>query len=892
MAIVNYPTIKVAGQGNLKVFGVDFEAATISSPGKITVTFIDKDNSLPIPTLSAKSSTTLTIGSFSFTGYPVRYKRNYSASGESLLVVTYIDGSFILDKYYVGLKGQHSNANVSYDSLYKNNILSKGLILKGLKTYDYSGLTVNTNNIPKWMIIVGTYIDPCQELFDSETKIDPCNPCPEGDNDLGKQSTAIDCEKLRSTALSQVDYSFDEFISALGSKGIRISVDTSYDSEYRASYSGSLRDVLQSWCSDFGFSFYFNKDQISIYDLRVGINIDNLSLNENQIIEKTEEGSIEHTKSTACIAYYGVEGSEREYSCSADSGHKISCRPLTLRDIGAKGLMGEYACTTESSFYNLLEFLIMFSGYSPILREMVTWFDVYQIRNANAAKRLIDTQDTNTAITGLTTKYGNYYTLSPTADIDSGTYSLPLLNMTIKKVIQSGDPEWTDLLNSNNLDESIKKRALDTIYAPYFFIASQNETGFANKVNWEATLANDFLGKFFLRWYETYNSSNPSILACQGDDVKFYKQGGDGLDFGNFIPVFATEAADLGYDKTKYVKPSNYSSLPIFKFSSKQGAAKDSFVLVTRSARWSPPIQEGAEVKNIINMSSKHRMMNLGLASSYGNFVNNHPKLKSNPVFGERDMLFLAFSMPSGFNISASTETHPTENAIGRSCDIYVQQFETPVDLGLESKRTTRVSIGGIANFYYPPQSRVSDVSNNGGYNVYVSHERSKDHTYVVPKMQLVETSYYDDDEVLRNDVNYKTNVNLDGLNALKLESVKGSSLCVPNYSDIKSRMTNYVNNMKSKSTGMSKTITYELAGVPGSNYGPENGLVSLSVRVGSQGISTSLTFSDMKDRDIRQSDILTEEQIINRAPSNAVGDKLIKHNLLSTNLNDSTFKL
>lgn len=895
MAIYTAPTIKVSGQGNLKVFSVDYQVATIDSPGKVIVTYIDENNILNPPVLSAVSSTQIQIGSMTFTGYPVSYEKINSATGENLLKVTYLDGSFILDKYYIGLRGKHSNSNVNYKNLY-NNISDKGLTYQSIETYDKTN-SVNTSEIPNWFIIVGEYVDPCFKEMEKDENEDVCNPCPEGDNQKAKNSLNIDCKKLRSTEIMEVDYSFLEFLTALQAKGIRVSITSTYNNDYRTSYTGSLREVLQSWCSDFGFSFFYYDNIIYIYDLNHGVTI-TPNLSESQIIEKTESASIEHTKSTACISYVGINGEEREYSCSADLGRKVICKPLTIQDIGALGLKGEYGTSDDDNFINLVEFLCMLSGYSKTLRQMVTWFDIYGIRSANDAEKFIDRQ-TDCSFEGMNTKGGNYYALGVNDDKNEEKYSLPLLNMTIKKVIKPGSSEFTEIIDSSgNLDEETKKLATDSTYGPYFFIGSKSEAGLSNKLDWESHIASDFLGKYFIRWFSYYTTENPSVDACQGDTAQYYKQGTSALNFKDFFPYFSLDNPELSSDRNKYIKPSNWSSLPIYKFNSEQDSVSDSFILVERKPIWYPAIGEGAEIKAITKKANRHWMINLGSVGSFGNFLNNHPDLKNKDrVFGDQDFLFLAFSMPSGFNISIESGVNHVEEYKNKDlCKVSKDKFATPFNLGLKSFQTTRVNIGGIADFYFPPQAKKQNVEtgSSGGYAVYVNNEKSANYKYVIPKFEAVTSSYYNDNNVLKNEVNYKNNVNLDGINVIEKKSIRGSNACIPNYNEIINRMQEYSDNMKSIVSGLSKKETYEIAGLPTFNYKPTNGLVGLSVRIGSKGVTTTLEFSDMKDRHIEKSDSLKEfeflpKKVISASIKNNVS---IKPNQLSRNITDYTVEI
>jgi hypothetical protein len=82
---------------------------------------------------------------------------------------------------------------------------------------------------------------------------------------------------------------------------------------------------------------------------------------------------------------------------------------------------------------------------------------------------------------------------------------------------------------------------------------------------------------------------------------------------------------------------------------------------------------------------------------------------------------------------------------------------------------------------------------------------------------------------------------------------------CNPNISNITNYLKNYVSNMSSMQTAQSKRVTYEVAGLPLVNYDMSNGLIQFSVRVGSQGVRSYLTFSDMKDRYIGPSDAFLE---------------------------------
>lgn len=885
MAKYNYPTINVSGRGSLKIYAVDYKPASIDSPGRATVTFINENNQLTPPSLSVTYPTFLRIGGITFKGFPISYEVSRSSEGESLLKVEYFDESFVLDQYNIGLFGKYTNSSAPISSFFStSNFSNNGLVFNSAKAFHrFNGIVSESDasSAPKWMIFVGKSVDPCLRLFE-EGDLDPCDPCPEPSNVQAKNTAKIDCNKIRSQEVFDVDYSFRELISALIAKNIKINVQTSFNNSFRAAYAGSLREVLKTWCSIFGFSFYFENNTINIYDLSAGVNI-NASFSESVLLNKTEKVSIEHTKAVSSIVHYQQRGVDKNYNCSDKHGKKILCRPLTVKDLGIKSLRKNYGASSDSSLYDIVELMSAFSSYDPVLREMIAWFEVYKIRGADEAKKLIKQKARSTSPFG-GAQYGGYHNLKIN-DEENNIYSLPLLSMTMKAVYDSKTPEFQDILASSQFDESLKERMADSKYKPYFFIASQNEARYANMINWENSIGKDFLGKYFIRWYENYTShSKPSLQGCQNDKIEFYKQGSDSLDFSSFVPEMSSFESKI--KQKTYQTPKNLSSLPIYKFNSRQGSVKDSFILVERSPMWSPPLASKDVMEKVINLALPHRPIKLGIASSFGTFINEH-KASKDKKFGDNDFLWIGFAMPSGFNVSISNVNHPVETVRGKSCDVYISEYETPVDLGLKSARCSRINLGKIASIYMPPQCRVGD-SDDGGYGVYLSRQRDVDYQQVVPKLELV-VSNYSNKAVLANEINYIPNVNLENIQTTYFD--KANNNCFPNHSSIKSRMELLSSGMKSVASSPSKSITYEIAGLPASHFSIKDGLVDLSIRVNSKGATSTLVFSDLKDRVIKRSETLDEfEKIPGREISNSFSTRTIHRNLLSKNIADNTY--
>ncbi len=230
--IYDAPTINVGGIGRLKVYSIDSSAQTLDSPGKFTVSYIDKDNILNPPNLSFQNATSLRVGSFTLKGFPVSYRRTLSAEGESLLVVTYIDNSFILDKYYVGLRHKHWDMGTPYSVLYKDLNFQTSKLFGELHSYKQFNANSPTSPPPNFLILVGDQIDPCSNNFSTQPKVDSCSPCPEPLNSNSELESAQDCEKLRSLSIFDVDYSFSDLINAIRPK-IFVDISANYNSNYR-----------------------------------------------------------------------------------------------------------------------------------------------------------------------------------------------------------------------------------------------------------------------------------------------------------------------------------------------------------------------------------------------------------------------------------------------------------------------------------------------------------------------------------------------------------------------------------------------------------------------------------------------------------------------------------
>lgn len=224
--------------------------------------------------LSTQDVYTLKIGDLNpfhlyIVGYDIR-----TTVGQRILTLQLADTSILLDKIFVGLINRHVEAaqESPYGSHYGVAVEAAiaDLKVRCLKCDGSSDTEIVTPGITK---ITGSS-DPDRKYSKITRDIDivqsSTQPTKKGNayiepNDaehfiknggiviLGTEGfVEQECD------IPEVDYSFTDLINALSPHYIKITDLKDRNIEYRATYTGTLREVLNSWCSDFGYSFTWN----------------------------------------------------------------------------------------------------------------------------------------------------------------------------------------------------------------------------------------------------------------------------------------------------------------------------------------------------------------------------------------------------------------------------------------------------------------------------------------------------------------------------------------------------------------------------------------------------------------------------------------------------------
>jgi hypothetical protein len=239
--IGNYPYGQFAGG---YIYSLQFTQGYAESVNQIKIDIIyDKNTKINLPDKNVINSYRLEIGDIVMPSiFFTEHSKTISAT-ETIVSCTFIDSSYILDKYYVGLTNRHyvvQERAVSYMASAYCRDCNSNLYLKSAPV-QRNGVSQSPNLIIGNLIVVG------EEEFVEQA-----------------------CD------VPDVKYSFSDLMAAMSKiSNFSYSGFIDINSTYKTSYTGTLREVLSNWCSDFGFSFYwdFINNQLVAIDLRDPIDI-------------------------------------------------------------------------------------------------------------------------------------------------------------------------------------------------------------------------------------------------------------------------------------------------------------------------------------------------------------------------------------------------------------------------------------------------------------------------------------------------------------------------------------------------------------------------------------------------------------------------------------------
>jgi hypothetical protein len=313
MAIETIPKIIASNSGGGIVYSIDFQRSFASEPSKVTYRVVNSSGTYSFPAIESDAS--ISFSSFNFNGYVYSYELEESNSGNTLSI-TLIDKSVILDKLYVcvfrrGLMGhngsrQSKSVSVKFDADDEYYYISKDAsgffqvkkknFTNGNVTRDIYGGSAKKGDI----IIVG------------EEEVPETN-----------------CEIPASS------YTFAQLKSAVGGAVSGFSSCPISDSKVKQTYEGTLRSVLNSWCQDFGYSFYwdYTANSLKFFDAKNGVFSIPSSVSDAKIVSKKTFRSAEGKYNQVAVDYFAkpynpktgtASLSKTYYSTSSLNAYNIS----------------------------------------------------------------------------------------------------------------------------------------------------------------------------------------------------------------------------------------------------------------------------------------------------------------------------------------------------------------------------------------------------------------------------------------------------------------------------------------------------------------------------------------------------------------------------------------
>lgn len=285
----------------------------------------------------------------------ILYEYDFSIEvNQKILNVTFKDYSIILDKIYVGLfKKQgyeevfkYSSANkVKFPITCQDCYYNASSVITGLgvayRNIDFASY-IGTNEATK-TLFEGYYYTQTDNAYDYWKKylIDKATNPGKNSNrnnfDLNGGYLIIGTETVTEqycNSAPDVNYNFIEFISSLRRAGLNILGDfpqpgpitPEMHTSYRANYIGPLREVLQNWCSDLGYDFYFSGRFLIGIDLKNPIDINPITQISDPTTELGQNFAIDGQGNSAILSFKTSNslGNTFKQSVIVENSHPIT----------------------------------------------------------------------------------------------------------------------------------------------------------------------------------------------------------------------------------------------------------------------------------------------------------------------------------------------------------------------------------------------------------------------------------------------------------------------------------------------------------------------------------------------------------------------------------------
>jgi hypothetical protein len=272
------------------------------------------------------ASQTVKFGSFSFNGKVWSSRTSFSAE-QSVLEVELIDNSIILDRVYV--------------VLWKRGLFNiQGSEINRSKDFDFPGETIL---VPKYVSAGYSQVLTFEEKsLQKETIVRKSRSLAKGQRVGG--AIVIGQEEFADSScdIPETYYYFNDLKALFPFKF----TGAPSDATMKGGYEGTLRDVINNWCSDFGYDYYwdFSKDQLVFYEVSRGITGKLPESTAANILSKDVTSSLEGTYRQYGVAFtQKPKSAVKDISLSKTLKSYITVNPVSIsRFISKSGAGGSY----------------------------------------------------------------------------------------------------------------------------------------------------------------------------------------------------------------------------------------------------------------------------------------------------------------------------------------------------------------------------------------------------------------------------------------------------------------------------------------------------------------------------------------------------------------------
>lgn len=889
------------------IYDVNYQPSIGKDPSRLTISLVSEDGNYASPSLTVKQASQINIGGIGLNMYPVKYTKKESDQGK-ILQVEFVDGSFILDKFYVGLIKKHWNIPLK-NIKYKNG--------RRIDNY-YQPFTIDPEQ-PN-LIILGRELHPCDTNKNGQIDLkevkayDPCDPCVNCPTD--KYDKEERCNQLSYLKVFDVVYTFDELIkganAAGGNSGVQFNIempklDAEKIKKYLKNYTGSLRTVLDQWCSDLGLALIFDPSGGKFFfrDITRDTKLNEAAIKgivndpNVKIISQDTEESMENTVSRGAISLYERNGENRNYPC--EKSQSLVVPVVTDFDfLGASPYSVTTAEDQRTIDYRDYTTSAVLGKYSEEMREAFWIRNIYKIKDAASARAFKSEFKLGK---GSANRLSGFFEGIQKRIPEMGDFTIiqVIQNTGDMSPAEAGKLSAEDKLAcqqynylTSRISDSITKNDF-TKNKGFFVVAYQDKELYEKRLNFEKKVFESF-GRFYLRegfiklcgitGSPDFITQNTNLFAGDGNSPTFIARGYDvnNLPFSKY--PFETESylGCLVYPwesnpgiggkqgQTNAPKASPFQSYEIDQKEKDAGVPQPYFgpaiICLEREPQWSP--KEPDTVGEFKETFTKYKTLSLaeygaggkggvgasaipaGLSEILGVVDTVTEENNPNPLPGN----IKVFTMIPGvldYAWEYNSKDHPTERT-AQELNPQIRNDRQNIP-GLMNKECSVLTIDKNFKIYAPPLSLLAEPEEGNKDNDNPCDDYVKDRT---PAIRVLVTQNFTQKKELGKiqylqsnikdpfkDETYKFELNY--LNITNDDFEILDNTCSPNVSELKKIHEEYnVRTTDSVTTNLKK-INYKLKGIPKIDLKKalELGLEQLNFTYGSDGGVCSISFGN-----------------------------------------------